>query len=353
MRHRCSPLAAFALLLVQPTAVGIAPCTAGRRFYTAFGWNSNCQLAPLSEPAKGKNLSALNFTCADGGLSNVVPLVHTRSLSPASVPCTVNPHGVRDGSCSPPAGPTDSTSEGGGWPNGTQLQPVGRRALHIKGADVALVWDWADNIAPLHGLQKHCAQPASAHRQWCPRSAQRNGVCPFPGIWWPHGTAALTAASTQYFRAFAAAGGVIDELVQDTEIGEDHWSSKITGDTSEQAMLCANLRWAAIEADPRWPQALSELEARGFAMGAGQTLAEAMNVSSLNRARSHGEVGGWTRNQAVLNQFVLELCTPTTIAGIRTAFPRRSSNDPANRGQDLGQGGRGAGARGLSTHIGF
>ena len=97
MRHRCSPLAAFALLLVQPTAVGIAPCTAGRRFYTAFGWNSNCQLAPLSEPAKGKNLSALNFTCADGGLSNVVPLVHTRSLSPASVPCTVNPHGVRDG----------------------------------------------------------------------------------------------------------------------------------------------------------------------------------------------------------------------------------------------------------------
>ena len=114
MRHRCSPLAAFALLLVQPTAVGIAPCTAGRRFYTAFGWNSNCQLAPLSEPAKGKNLSALNFTCADGGLSNVVPLVHTRSLSPASVPCTVNPHGVRDGSCSPPAGPTDSTSEGSG-----------------------------------------------------------------------------------------------------------------------------------------------------------------------------------------------------------------------------------------------
>ena len=85
MRHGAGP--PLALLLVPTMAVGITPCTAGRRFYTAFGWNSNCQLSPLSEPAKGKNLSTLNFTCVDGGLSNsVVPLVHTRSLSPASVP---------------------------------------------------------------------------------------------------------------------------------------------------------------------------------------------------------------------------------------------------------------------------
>eukprot|EP01051_Picozoa_sp_SAG22_P003039 SAG22_NODE_143_length_17909_cov_34.254969_5_plen_1151_part_00 len=109
------------------------PCTGGRASYSAFAWNSNCELAPWSEPAKGKSLSALNFTCADN-LSNVVPLVHTHSLNPAGAACTVDSHRGQAARLSGPyktAAPGGQTDLGGGWPNGTASQPVGRRAVEI------------------------------------------------------------------------------------------------------------------------------------------------------------------------------------------------------------------------------
>ena len=52
----------------------------------------------------------------------------------------------------------------------------------------------------------------------CPRNVVANWIGPWPGIWWDHSAEWLGNQSLEFFSAYKAAGGELDELVLDTEL---------------------------------------------------------------------------------------------------------------------------------------
>ena len=76
-----------------------------------------------------------------------------------------------------------------------------------------------DNISgstsapPAGPMQGH--YPADAP---CPRNVVANWIGPWPGIWWDHSAEWLGNQSLEFFSAYKAAGGELDEIVLDTEL---------------------------------------------------------------------------------------------------------------------------------------
>jgi hypothetical protein len=126
-----------------------------------------------------------------------------------------------------------------------------------------------------------------------------------PPIWLDGAVAVLRKQSATFFAKFHAAGGHIDELVFDTELFGPHprnqsdplpplkqftpgfWSEPTQQPASAALSALGNasyirqqLRagWTEIQLDPRFPQALSELQEQGFIVDASQPhyLADAM-----------------------------------------------------------------------------
>ena len=87
------------------------------------------------------------------------------------------------------------------------------------------------------------------------------------GIWWDAAISARRAGSFEFFGAFKAAGGVLDQLVMDTEQGFDGPTSAPPNKTTTNMTKfwrCHKAWWTAIQNDPRFPSVQRELQDMGF-----------------------------------------------------------------------------------------
>ena len=149
--------------------------------------------------------------------------------------------------------------------------PVGHRVLRFSGPDrSAIMNDPADDI--LGGW--NATNQSYPQSQACQAAVEGQIKGPFTGIWWDKAAAALGRQSAMFFEAYAAAGGALDEMVLDTELGwegfdtwaiSDNWSGWPTSQPG--AAECAANHWRAIQNDPRFPQVLAELLRHGFEPG--------------------------------------------------------------------------------------
>jgi len=185
--------------------------------------------------------------------------------------------------------------------------------------------DWMDAIGPPAALgggpsacafktqaaaMKSCRHCGSDSGQFgCgPRNGSGSGpwklFCPFAGIWWPRIFAARAQESARFFAKYRSLGGELDELVQDTELGEASWltahliPSPAAGFRDPAG--CLHERFRLIEEDSRFASDLATLVKRGFLPG---------NTSEPGwLQRSIGTVVPTNRtlNQIVFDQFVGE-----------------------------------------------
>ena len=304
-------------------------CEGLHRPFFAMAWSSTCYMNTFypngTVPAIPlANISRNAYTCEQ--FENVVPLVVSK-VDVKTMSCDFNPVGNK--SCSNvswPAYLNTNFSASGGAPNGTAGQPVGRRGIEIAGGyDVnAIQFDWVDDIGPPPGAPSQCEKVQSSPA--CHPYPCKTRTCPFSGIWWEHAVAARRVQSQKYFAEFSAAGGTLDFLSEDTEMGEMVWAMHFAGSSVPRA--CAKERWLQIEQDPRWPADLAELTRRGFvadtnsSLGHSGYLGRSMNVTVAtrfydymtcvdNHRSDHQQiitlrVLAICKNQAVFNQFVAE-----------------------------------------------
>jgi hypothetical protein len=154
----------------------------------------------------------------------------------------------------------------GSCPAGLNALPEGLRSIRFSGVDRdAILASDGDNILP--GWN-------ASNKSWAPDApcqpsivAQEKG--PWFGIWLDHAAWKLGNQSAKFFPAFKAAGGQLDEIVLDTEIGPFiTWGVADNFDHSKPgAEACAVARWTAIQNDPRFPSVLTELIKRGLVAG--------------------------------------------------------------------------------------
>ena len=105
----------------------------------------------------------------------------------------------------------------------------------------------------------------------CPRNVVANWIGPWPGIWWDHSAEWLGNQSLEFFSAYKAAGGELDEIVLDTELdGFETFSvavSLINPVLPSHHEDARTLSGAAVRAGqhPAQPQRLLRLRARTLA----------------------------------------------------------------------------------------
>ena len=137
----------------------------------------------------------------------------------------------------------------------------------------------ADALAPggyTYNISGHTSAPPAGPMRGhypagapCPREVVANWIGPWPGIWLDHTAAFVGAQSAAFFAEYKARGGRLDEIILDTEIGG--FASYSVSDNIPRSRngseVCVRARWAAIQADTRFPPILAELRTRGFLIG--------------------------------------------------------------------------------------
>ena len=174
------------------------------------------------------------------------------------------------------------------WLHGTPAQPVGHRTMRIYGTDGTAarlaggslsangdVIPGPDNLLENWNTTSACVG-AFSNWKW------KAGPAPFPGVWLDHTTARLAAQSDLFFHAYAAAGGALDEIIQDSELGPLFSSAYVAFgmvEPSAAAEACARERWTAIQSDARFPPMLEQLVEQGLRVNQSATefLADAMS----------------------------------------------------------------------------
>ena len=142
----------------------------------------------------------------------------------------------------------------------TKSMPVGQRLIRLHDVDVDLNHAEADRVM-LPVEFSDCADSA----WWC--TAGRCEPYPsFQGIWWDASIAARRKGSFVFFAALKAAGGVIDQLVMDTEQGFDGPTAPppANGTNLTAFWRCQRARWTALQNDPRFPPVQAALLRMGF-----------------------------------------------------------------------------------------
>ena len=150
-------------------------------------------------------------------------------------------------------------------------------------------------------------------------------------VWWDNSMAALKAQATKFFAAYKAAGGQLDEIMQDSEQGLTTYNLfDWFGDPSNATVAeCLAERWDTLAADPRWPPLLAELRRRGFETdptvgGADDYLSRAMRFSL-----DQGSL--YARNRMVFNRLMGErgaqYWNDALFAPARRAFPHLRYSD--------------------------
>ena len=199
-------------------------------------------------------------TCGPAGYEVACNAIDFGTHANVSVACAIDP---KDPTCTRVT-PLDLTN-----PVGTADQPFGEKYLLLNFVQIG--------------------QPIMTHPADTLPMVATNGTCSaadrfFSGIWWDNGIAAIAAQAELFFPAYKQAGGQLNELNADWEAsmwapGSCPVSDNATAAGLEAAsacLACALLKWRAIEADPRFPAALKELQALGFTLDG--TLADTMGV---------------------------------------------------------------------------
>lgn len=149
----------------------------------------------------------------------------------------------------------------------THAMPVGQRLFRLHEQDVDMTFNPADRVLLPKGFSD-CASPG-----WYCTGARADpsgrGCEPFPsfvGVWWDASVSARRAQSFEFFGAFAAAGGVLDQLVMDTEQSFDGPNSPPPSNTTNMTrfLRCNKAMWTAIQDDPRFPPVQRALHDMGF-----------------------------------------------------------------------------------------
>ena len=313
-------LAALLLLGLPGPAAQLDCGPRGPHRFTARAWETPCALAEPAPP-KAKPIShTTNISCARH--DNIITAVTTR-LDVSLVRCDYDPRpgGVNNHSCASTHG-LDTTTVGG-FPNGTRGQPLGHRVLRVYSEDRrAMMRDLLrlDAIGPPPGAS------ACSNASYGSCTAKPGDPCPFNGIWFERSTAALAERMANYVQAFKELAGSegLDEIVQDSEMGESAWSAAIAG--KHTPLACAAERWAAIQADARWPSDLAALTSRGW-------IADTSQPDYLFRAMGVTNTSAYTRNQLIFNEYLEErwaaLWTRALFAPARAAFPHLQESNYA------------------------
>jgi hypothetical protein len=156
---------------------------------------------------------------------------------------------------------------------GTSAQPFGEKFLLLN---------W---VQPGQPIMEHPGDALKLTSGSCPSTgSDNNKTLPpvFSGVWWTHGIKAIADQAELFFPAYKRAGGELDELVADWEAAMFGPQScplpdNITPAGLAAVLACVNCvrdKWRAIEADPRFPPMLTELQSLGFQMNG--TLADTM-----------------------------------------------------------------------------
>ena len=170
--------------------------------------------------------------------------------------------------------------------------------IRLAGGDVAPsgnVLPGPDNIIPTWNTTSACIGSFS-NWKW------KANPAPWGGIWADHAAARLAVQSDLLFKAYASAGGHLDEIIQDTELGPLFSSNYVAFamKPSPEAEACACERWNAIQNDERFPSVLKILVAKGLRVNqsAPQFLADAMG--------SLDDTVDTTRQRAVFDSVMME-----------------------------------------------
>ena len=155
--------------------------------------------------------------------------------------------------------------------------PIGKRSLRLFNSDYGITDGVADRVllppehkhcadsppGPCGGLDTHCCEPAG--------SPTCNPGPSFKTIFWDTEVLAKRKQSISWFRAFKAAGGLVDDLCQDEEDsdwGENlahlHVSENIPARNRTVAIECIGARWDALQADSRFSDVRTMLLANGW-----------------------------------------------------------------------------------------
>ena len=288
----------LALLLLGGAAAAAAAAAASQPM---LGGAAAAAPQPSLCPANGHPLtffaSAWSMTCESGtswtnvsttckNFSGIVPpmiieLQNFGDNASSLVPLLI--HGYDHGNwCNNQPG-QDNTTNGGAcepglveddglvWPWGLDAMPAGHRAIRFSGPDRGVIMnDPADDILGGWNTTAQAYPPSQA----CQPSDEGQIKGPFTGLWWDRGAELLGAQSAKFFKALKAAGGQLDEIVLDTELGwegfdtwaiSDNWSGYNTSANGSAA--CARNHWHAIQEDKRFPAVLAELKHHGFDAG--------------------------------------------------------------------------------------
>ena len=102
------------------------------------------------------------------------------------------------------------------WPWGTRAQPKGQRIIRFEGPDRdAAMNSVDDDILGRWNQSNHSYPPGHP----CAPAVGGQVAGPWPGIWLDHAAEKMGKESEQFFAAYKSAGGELDEIVLDSELG--------------------------------------------------------------------------------------------------------------------------------------
>jgi hypothetical protein len=194
------------------TAADECPAVYTRHEFVAASWDPACEGTPAQNPVA---FSQCNFN-----LTRVVPPViipddygfrHFGDNASVLVPRII--HGYNTSG--------KIAEDHFVWPFGTKTQPVGHRMLRFEGPDRDFIMNAAadDILGGWNATNK--SYPAGHPCGPVEGSSVTGGQVagPWPGIWLDAAAAEMGKQSELFFEAYKAAGGALDEIVLDTELG--------------------------------------------------------------------------------------------------------------------------------------
>ena len=194
------------------TAADECPAVSTRHEFVAASWDPACEGTPAQNP--------IAFSQCNFNLTRVVPPViipddygfrHFGDNASVLVPRII--HGFNTSG--------KIAEDHFVWPFGTKTQPVGHRMLRFEGPDRDFIMNAAadDILGGWNATNKSypAGHPCSSVEGSPVLGGQVAG--PWPGIWLDAAAAEMGKQSELFFEFYKAAGGALDEIVLDTELG--------------------------------------------------------------------------------------------------------------------------------------
>ena len=232
----------------RPSAWNLSAICSRRHDFTATTWVHTCGF-PGDElgAADPSQLICRNFT--NLAPSIIISDVAFGDHANVTVPQTL--HGTAPHPCGTEGNPAPS----GACPAGLAALPPGLRSVRFDSVDSHFILNSdADNILPGWNASNHSWAPDAA----CQPDIVGQMKGPWPGLWLDHAARQFGRQSALFFPALKAAGGTLDEIVLDTEIGfYTTWGIADNMDpTAPGVEACVLARWTGERSGHSQPESL-------------------------------------------------------------------------------------------------